>query len=78
MSLCCSLFSLFFWFMFSMPCLRQFYLYMTDPTVKSIGRQAFLCVVIILTEVLIIVKMGAGEFNEPMAYQNKYAQFLRH
>jgi hypothetical protein len=62
---------LLFWFLFSLPCLRQFYLYMADPTVQSIGRQAFLCVVIIATEVLIIIKMGAGEFKEPMAFQNK-------
>ncbi len=62
---------LLFWFYFSLPCIRQFYIYMTDPTVQSIGRQAFLCVVIILTEVLIIVKMGQGEFHEPMPLKAK-------
>lgn len=55
-----------FWFFFSLPCMRQFYVYMTDPTVKSIGRQSFLCIVIIATELLIIFKLSVGEFKTPI------------
>jgi len=39
---------------------------MTDPTVKSIGRQAFLSVCILATEVLVILKLSEGEFTKPM------------
>ena len=53
-----------FWFFFSLPCLRQFYVFMTDPTVKSIGRQSFLCILIIATECLIIFKLSPGEFTK--------------
>jgi phosphatidylserine synthase 2 len=55
-----------FWFLFSVPCLRQIYLFMADPTVKSIGRQTFLSALILLTELLIIIKFSTGEFVDPM------------
>jgi phosphatidylserine synthase 2 len=53
------------WVLFSLPCVRQFYLYMTNPHVKTLGRQAFLCIVIMATELMLIFKLSSGEFNAP-------------
>jgi len=57
---------LFIWYVVGVPCLRQLYSYITDPTCKKIGTFTFLGAVTIVTELLIIFKFGAGEFNKPM------------
>lgn len=52
------------WAFVGVPSLRQVYTYMTDPTCKRIGTQTFLCLLMLITELLVIVKMsGGGEFE---------------
>ena len=51
------------WAFVGVPSLRQVYTYMTDPTCKRIGTQTFLCLLMLCTELLLIVKMSGGEFD---------------
>lgn len=55
------------WFFVGLPAWRQVYLYMTDPDVHRIGNQTFICMILLLTELLIIIKFSEGEFTKPMS-----------
>lgn len=46
--------------------MRQIHSYVTDPTCKRLGHQTWVALSILLTEVLIIVKFGRGEFPDPI------------
>jgi len=54
------------WAFVGVPCMRQIYSYLTDPHCKRIGHQTFLSLVVLLTELIVIVKFGEGEFPNPM------------
>ncbi len=45
-----------------MPSLRQTYVYMTDPTCKTLGTQAWVGAVATFVELLICIKFGRGMF----------------
>ena len=54
------------WAFVGVPSLRQIYSYLSDPNCKRIGHQTFLCVVVLLTELIVITKFGKGEFPDAM------------
>eukprot|EP00823_Brevimastigomonas_motovehiculus_P009105 TRINITY_DN8788_c0_g1_i1.p1 TRINITY_DN8788_c0_g1~~TRINITY_DN8788_c0_g1_i1.p1 ORF type:complete len:459 (-),score=78.76 TRINITY_DN8788_c0_g1_i1:14-1390(-) len=57
-----NVFRLIFWVCFLPPAFRQLYLYITDSNCKRMGLHCFLTFVILATELLIIFKLGRGEF----------------
>lgn len=61
-------FRLFLWSISGTPSIRQFYIYVTDPTCYRLGTQAWVTVAILATETLIVIKFGRGLFPEPMPY----------
>jgi phosphatidylserine synthase 2 len=56
------------WAFVGVPSLRQIYSYISDPHCKRIGHQTFLSLVVLLTELIVIVKFGEGEFPNPMPH----------
>ncbi len=60
------------WAFVGVPSLRQIYSYLSDPRCKRIGHQTFLCLIILLTELILIVKFGQGEFPKPMTQSVKH------
>lgn len=64
------------WALFSTPCVRQLYLYMTNPNIHSMGRQTFLSITCLCTELMIIFKFGRGEFPTPMPEHIKHLIIL--
>jgi phosphatidylserine synthase 2 len=54
------------WAFVGVPSLRQIYSYMTDVNCKRIGHQTFLALLILITELIVIIKFGQGEFPDPM------------
>eukprot|EP00455_Lapot_gusevi_P035845 TRINITY_DN3973_c0_g1_i1.p1 TRINITY_DN3973_c0_g1~~TRINITY_DN3973_c0_g1_i1.p1 ORF type:complete len:420 (-),score=117.17 TRINITY_DN3973_c0_g1_i1:185-1444(-) len=61
-----NLYRLIMWWLIGCPSLRQVYMYLTDPRVKRLGAQTWLAISIQLTELLIIIKFGRGQFPNPM------------
>lgn len=51
-----------FWILVGAPALRQFYIYVTDSTCKRLGTQCWVATAIILTELIICIKHGRGQF----------------
>lgn len=64
--LICVVVRLIIWAFVGVPSLRQIYSYLSDPNCKRIGHQTFLCVVVLLTELIVICKFGKDEFPSPM------------
>jgi len=81
------------WFFCGVPCLRQIYVYMTDPSCKRlgtllsydwffspgilsdgcmVGMQAWMCVLLMVTELCIIFKHGRGLYTVPMSTNVKF------
>lgn len=63
---------LFIWAFVGVPSLRQIYSYLSDPRCKRIGHQTFLCLIILLTELILIFKFGQGEFPKSMPQNIQY------
>lgn len=53
-------------FFFAMPAVREAYQYLTDPDCKRFGMHAWMAIANIVTELLVIVKFSAGEFEKEM------------
>ncbi|KAJ3090084.1 hypothetical protein HK102_004705 [Quaeritorhiza haematococci] len=54
------------YFFMCIPAVREAYQYLTDPQCKKFGMHAWMVTANILTELLICVKFGKGEFPAPM------------
>ncbi|KAJ2159845.1 hypothetical protein GGF46_002736 [Coemansia sp. RSA 552] len=52
-------------FLFSLPSAREYYEYYSNPRCKRMGAHCWLLITTLLTELLIVVKFGRGEFAEP-------------
>ncbi|KAJ2448879.1 hypothetical protein EV183_005204 [Coemansia sp. RSA 2336] len=52
-------------FMFSLPGAREYYEYYSNPRCKRMGAHCWMLIATLLTELLIVVKFGRGEFSEP-------------
>ncbi|KAJ3234962.1 hypothetical protein HDU81_000981 [Chytriomyces hyalinus] len=52
-------------FLFCMPATREVYQYLSDPRCKRLGYHAWMLVANVMTESLICIKFGVGEFTEP-------------
>lgn len=50
------------WWLIGCPTIRQFYIYVTDPSVERMGTQAWVAISILLTELLVVIKLGRGMF----------------
>jgi phosphatidylserine synthase 2 len=53
---------LFVWWLFSMPAMREYYEFVTNPHCKKIGPMAWLCFAMAGVEVLVWVKFSKGQF----------------
>ena len=53
------------WGLIGLPAIRQIYRYVTDPTCRKIGYQTFLCICILFTELILIIKLSKNEFPVP-------------
>lgn len=60
-----NLYRLLIWAFIGFPAIRQIYRYVTDPSCKRIGYQTFLCICILATELLLIIKLSKNEFEKP-------------
>ncbi|KAJ2859916.1 hypothetical protein GGH94_005828 [Coemansia aciculifera] len=52
-------------FLFALPSAREYYEYYSNPRCKRMGAHCWMLITTLLTELLIIVKFGRGEFSEP-------------
>ncbi|KAJ1933414.1 hypothetical protein EC988_009126, partial [Linderina pennispora] len=52
-------------FLFALPGAREYYEYYSNPQCKRMGAHCWMLIVTLLSELLIIVKFGRGEFTEP-------------
>ncbi|KAJ1642252.1 hypothetical protein J3B02_001230 [Coemansia erecta] len=52
-------------FLFSLPSAREYYEYYSNSRCKRMGAHCWMLIVTLVTELLIIVKFGRGEFTEP-------------
>ncbi|KNC80805.1 hypothetical protein SARC_06842 [Sphaeroforma arctica JP610] len=57
------------WFVMGAPALRQVYVYITDPSCRRLGTQAWTTFGVLMTEVLLIVKFGSGIFDTALVYK---------
>ena len=53
------------WALLGPSAIRQVYIYTSNPSVKSVGLFTFLSCCILATELLLIAKLGKGEFTAP-------------
>eukprot|EP01134_Creolimax_fragrantissima_P002928 CFRG2928T1 len=56
------------WFIMGTPALRQLYIYITDPSCVRLGTQSWTTMGVLCTEVLLIVKFGAGVFDRSLVF----------
>ncbi|KAJ3209615.1 hypothetical protein HK099_008472, partial [Clydaea vesicula] len=54
-----------FFFFVALPAVREGYQYLTDKECKRFGMHAWLAAANVLTELIVCIKFGQGEFNEP-------------
>ncbi|KAI8919140.1 phosphatidyl serine synthase-domain-containing protein [Powellomyces hirtus] len=62
---------LIYYFFMALPAVREAFQYMTDRRCKRLGMHAWMATANILTELLIVIKFGQGEFPEPMPWEVK-------
>jgi phosphatidylserine synthase 2 len=60
-----NLYRLILMFFACMPAVRELYQYVTDPKCQRLGVHAWMTVANIMTELLICIKFGEGEFTNP-------------
>lgn len=61
-----NIYRLFLFFFMTLPAVRELYQYMVDPKCRRFGMHVWLLIANIITELLICVKYGQGEFPQPM------------
>ncbi|TPX73019.1 hypothetical protein SpCBS45565_g00106 [Spizellomyces sp. 'palustris'] len=59
------------YFFLALPATREAYQYLIDRRCKRLGMHAWMATANILTELLICIKFGRGEFVEPMPWEIK-------
>ncbi|KAJ3179909.1 hypothetical protein HDU87_002477 [Geranomyces variabilis] len=60
-----------YYFFMALPAVREAFQYLSDRRCKRLGMHAWMATANILTELLIIVKYGRGEFPEPAPWKVK-------
>ncbi|KAI9006199.1 phosphatidyl serine synthase-domain-containing protein [Gaertneriomyces semiglobifer] len=68
-----NLWRLILFFLMSLPATREAYQFMADRRCKRLGMHAWMATANIMTELLICIKFGQGEFPEPMPTPIKLA-----
>jgi hypothetical protein len=64
-SIFCVVSTIIFRFFTGTAAIRETFQYLTDPTCKRLGSQAWASIAILMTETLICIKFGRNEFHEP-------------
>ncbi|KAI9100975.1 phosphatidylserine synthase 2 [Phlyctochytrium arcticum] len=59
------------YFFMALPAVREAYQFMVDRRCKRLGMHAWMATANIMTELLIVIKFGRGEFTEPMPWEIK-------
>lgn len=63
-------------FLMGLPGTREFYQYLSDRSCKRLGAQAWMICANILTELLICIKFGTGEFEKPFPIKVQIFWFI--